>query len=73
MLNNRFKLIKKPKIKLPKWRFNVDKFDNFILNAGFIGFFCMLFVGIKGFDWRLACIICGGAGLWFCFPRGEAK
>jgi hypothetical protein len=73
MLSRRFKLIKKPRFKHINWAVVVDKFDNFILNLGFIAFFWMVFVGIWGFDWRIACIICGAAGLWFCFPRGEGK
>jgi len=60
-------------IKLMKCHIDVEKFDNFVLNLGFISFFGMVFVGIRGFDWRIACIICGIAGLWFCFPRGEGK
>lgn len=59
--------------KLKKPRIDVAKLDNVIINLMFIGFFCMIFVGIWGFDWRIACIICGMGGSWFCFPRGEGK
>jgi hypothetical protein len=73
MLNRHFKLLKQPRFKPINWANLAEKFDNFVLNAAFIGFFCLVFVGIRGFDWRIACIICGIAGVWFCFPRGEGR
>jgi hypothetical protein len=60
-------------IKLKKPHVDVKKIDSFIQEAGLIGFFCLVFVGIRGYDWRIACIICGTAGVWFFFPRREGK
>ena len=75
MLNRRFKLLKIPQIKPIKCHIDVKKTDKFIQEAALIGFFCLVFVGIRGFDWRIACIVCGIAGILFCFPheRGDGK
>ncbi len=70
-VNRRFKLIKLPRIKLKKPHINVEKWDNFKRNVCFIGFFCMVFAGIWMIFKPAAFIICGIAGLWFCFPRGK--
>ena len=68
-----YKRLKLPPIKLKKPHIDADKFAQFICNAMFMAFFGMVWVGIWGFDWRIACIICGIAGLWFFFPREEGK
>lgn len=73
MLNKRFKVVKLPRINLKKLRVNVEKRDDLIRNLGLIGFFCMFYVAIRGYDWRIAGIICGLMGLWFFFPRGEGR
>jgi hypothetical protein len=72
-VNRRFKLVKIPQIKFKKPKIDVDKFDSFIRNLCFICFFCMIFVGIYMIYKPTAFIICGIAGLWFCFPRGKGK
>jgi uncharacterized oligopeptide transporter (OPT) family protein len=72
-VNRRFKLIKMPQIKPEKWQSFVQEWDTLKRNLCFIGFFCMVFVGIWMIFKPAAYIICGIAGLWFCFPRGEGK
>lgn len=72
-----FKLCQKarliPLIKLPKWRINVAKVEDLIKELGIIAGFCAVYVGISGFDQRIANIICGIALIWFFFPRREGK
>jgi len=60
-------MFKLPKLNLKKPHFT----DEFKQEIGLIGFFCMMFVGIYGFDWRIACIIGGAAGIYFFYPRGD--
>jgi hypothetical protein len=73
LLNRRFKLIKMPLIKPKKPHVDVQKIDNFIGKVCFIGFFYMFGVGLWWINHSLSFIICGIAGVWFCFPRGEER
>lgn len=58
-------MLKLFKLNLKKPHFT----DEFKQELGLIGFFCLFFVGIYGYDWRIACIIGGLLGMWFFFPR----
>jgi hypothetical protein len=64
-----YKKLNLPPIKFKKFNIDVEKYEEVIREVGLIGFFCLVFVGIKGFDWRIACIVCGIAGTWFFYPR----
>lgn len=66
-----FKRLNLKPIKLKKPYLDVNKIDNFLRNLFFIAFFGMVFVGIWLIFIPAAFIICGIAGLWFCFPRGK--
>jgi hypothetical protein len=57
--------LKLPKLKLKKPHIS----DDFKRETGLILFFCLFYVGIAGFDWRIANIICGLMGIWYFFPR----
>jgi galactitol-specific phosphotransferase system IIC component len=50
---------------------NVKKRAQIIQEIIFIGFFCLVFVGIWMIYKPAACIICGIAGLWYFYPRSE--
>jgi hypothetical protein len=59
------KWFKLPKLKLKKPYIS----DDFKSELGIIIGFGTVYVGIYGYDWRIANIICGVALCWFFFPR----
>jgi hypothetical protein len=63
------KHLKLPRIKPKLPYINDEKLESIARETGLILFFCITYVGIYGYDWRLANIICGAIGCWFFYPR----